>query len=106
MTAPTQDPTPWELLRAIQQLRDDLRGDFAALTSRMEQTVTKDVYAADQRSIGLRIDVLEGELRDLKQQREDEQHEGRTNRRLAVSALIAPIVVALVVAALLATLGL
>ncbi|WP_274558033.1 hypothetical protein [Streptomyces spiramyceticus] len=106
MTAPTQDPTPWELLRAIQQLRDDLRSDFAAFNTRMDQTVTKDVYAADQRAADLRIEGLEGEVRALKQQHEDEQQEARTNRRLAVSALIAPIVVAVVVAALLATLGL
>ncbi|MFE3992330.1 hypothetical protein ACFXPW_11715 [Streptomyces goshikiensis] len=104
MTGPTQDPTPWELLRAVQQLRDDLRADFAALASRLEQMVTKDVYAADQRAVEQRIGTLEGDLDDLREQREREAADARTNRRLALSALVAPVVVALLVAVLLAKL--
>ncbi|MET9318802.1 hypothetical protein ABZX75_01170 [Streptomyces sp. NPDC003038] len=104
MTGPNQDPTPWELLRAVQQLRDDLRADFAALASRLEQMVTKDVYAADQRAIEQRIGTLEGDLDELREQREREAADARTNRRLALSALVAPVVVALLVAVLLAKL--
>ncbi|MFF7613511.1 hypothetical protein [Streptomyces lavendulae] len=106
MTGPNQDPTPWELLRAVQQLRDDLRADFAALASRLEQMVTKDVYAADQRAVEQRIGTLEGDLDELREQREREAADARTNRRLALSALVAPVVVALLVAVLLAKLDL
>ncbi|MFE7093288.1 hypothetical protein [Streptomyces erythrochromogenes] len=106
MTSPNQDPTPWELLRAVQQLRDDLRADFAALASRLEQMVTKDVYAADQRAVEQRIGNLEDDLDELREQREREAADARTNRRLALSALVAPIVVALLVAVLLAKLDL
>ncbi|MFE3577954.1 hypothetical protein [Streptomyces vinaceus] len=106
MTGPNQDPTPWELLRAVQQLRDDLRADFAALASRLEQMVTKDVYAADQRAAEQRIGTLEGDLDELREQREREATDARTNRRLALSALVAPVVVALLVAVLLAKLDL
>ncbi|TQK44397.1 hypothetical protein FBY35_5901 [Streptomyces sp. SLBN-118] len=106
MTAPNQDPTPWELMRAMQQLRDDLRADLAALGTRLEQMVTKDVYAADQRAAAQRMASLEDDLRDVQQQRESEKLEARTNRRLAVSALVAPIVVAVTVAVVLAALGL
>ncbi|WP_327385562.1 hypothetical protein [Streptomyces sp. NBC_01207] len=105
MTGPTQDPTPWELLRAVQQLRDDLRADFAALASRLEHMVTKDVYAADQRAVEQRIGTLEGDLDELREQREREAADTRTNRRLALSALVAPVVVALLVAVLLAKLN-
>ncbi|MEY2226825.1 hypothetical protein [Streptomyces sp. BF23-19] len=105
MTGPNQDPTPWELLRAVQQLRDDLRADFAALASRLEQMVTKDVYAADQRAVEQRIGTLEGDLDELREQREREAADTRTNRRLALSALVAPVVVALLVAVLLAKLN-
>ncbi|MET7530200.1 hypothetical protein [Streptomyces goshikiensis] len=106
MNGPNQDPTPWELLRAVQQLRDDLRADFAALASRMEQMVTKDVYAADQRALGQRIGTLEGDLNELREQREREESDARTNRRLAVSALFAPVIVAVLVAVVLAKLNL
>ncbi|WP_406738580.1 hypothetical protein OG365_24495 [Streptomyces sp. NBC_00853] len=106
MNGPNQDPTPWELLRAVQQLRDDLRADFAALASRMEQMVTKDVYAADQRALSQRIGTLQGDLNELREQREREESDARTNRRLAVSALLAPVIVAVLVAVVLAKLNL
>ncbi|MFE7395184.1 hypothetical protein [Streptomyces sp. NPDC057557] len=105
MTAPGQDPTPWELLRAMQQMRDDLRADFAAFASRLAEMVTKESYAADRRTDEVRIRALETDLAEVKREREKEQTEARTNRRLAVSALVAPILVALITAWLLAQLG-
>ncbi|MFD7769868.1 hypothetical protein [Streptomyces sp. NPDC059787] len=101
MSAFNQDPTPWELLRAMQQMRDDLRADFAAFAARLAEMVTKNEYAADRRADEIRLNALEADLNEVKNERDRERSEGRTNRRLAVSALIAPIVVAIVVAWLL-----
>ncbi|GAA1353501.1 hypothetical protein [Streptomyces beijiangensis] len=105
MTAPTQDPTPWELLRAMQQMRDDLRADFAAFASRLAEMVTKNEYAADRRTDELRIRALEADIAEARTNREREQAERLTNRRLAISAIIAPIVVAVITAWLLAGQG-
>lgn len=98
MTPPTQDPTPWELLRAMQQMRDDLRADFAEFASRLAEMVTKDSYAADRRTDELRLRALEADLAEVRRERDQEHSEARTNRRLAVSAIIAPILVALIIA--------
>ncbi|WP_328404010.1 hypothetical protein OHS70_34285 [Streptomyces sp. NBC_00390] len=90
MIAPTpNDPTLWELHRALQQLREDLRSDFAAFASQLEKMVTKDVYQADQRAVQQRLEILE--------RQQDAEAAARTiNRRLAVSAFIAPVLVAVV----------
>ncbi|TQF05574.1 hypothetical protein E6W39_29260 [Kitasatospora acidiphila] len=104
MTAPTSEPTLWELQRALSQirqdqrdgmvqLRDDLRADIALLTNRLEQVVTKDVYQADQRATAQRIEVLERDLRAEIQDREDDQAKAAAARRWLVGAFIAPIAV-------------
>ncbi|MFE9553121.1 hypothetical protein ACFYOD_06515 [Streptomyces sp. NPDC006703] len=98
MSAPTQDPTPWELLRAMTQLRDDLRADLATFTDRLTEMVTKIQYDADRRTDEIRLRSLENELVDLRREREQEGQERRANRRLAITALIAPIVVGVLLA--------
>ncbi|WP_327297787.1 MULTISPECIES: hypothetical protein [unclassified Streptomyces] len=105
MSAPTQDPTPWELLRAMQQMRDDLRSDFADFASRLAEMVTKEAYTADRRTDELRLRALESDLADVKAERDRELSERSTNRRLAISAIIAPIVVALITTWLIAGQG-
>ncbi|GGY12945.1 hypothetical protein [Streptomyces xanthochromogenes] len=100
MSAPTQDPTPWELLRAMQQMRDDLRADFAVFTDRLTEMVTKIQYDADRRTDDLRLKALESEVAEIRRDRERERLETRANRRLAITALIAPVLVGVLVAAL------
>ncbi|GAA3371176.1 hypothetical protein GCM10020367_20780 [Streptomyces sannanensis] len=106
MTAPTQDPTPWELLRAMQQMRDDLRADFAAFTARLAEMVTKIEYDADRRTDDIRLKAIEDDLAEVKRARESEAQDARAVRRLALTALISPIVVGVLVAAIVAKLGL
>ncbi|MCZ4098309.1 MULTISPECIES: hypothetical protein [unclassified Streptomyces] len=104
---PSAEPTLWELHRAvvqlredqrddIAQLRDDLRGDIAALATRLDQVVTVDVYRADQRATGQRLDALERDLSAVKGSREDDQAQTAANRRLVISAFIAPLLLSVV----------
>ncbi|MFJ3229935.1 hypothetical protein [Streptomyces sp. NPDC086787] len=99
---PGAEPTLWELHRAVvqlredqrddlAQLRDDLRSDIAALANRLSEVVTVDVYRADQRSFALRVDSLERELETVKTERDQDREQANTNRRLIVSAFIAPV---------------
>ncbi|MGW3651082.1 hypothetical protein [Streptomyces sp. NPDC000878] len=107
MTEPQgQDPTPWELLRAMQQMRDDLRADFAALGARLAEMVTKIQYDADRRADELRMKGLEEDIAAIKRERDREHQEARNVRRLALTALVAPIVVGVIVAAVTGKLGL
>ena len=101
-----QDPTPWELLRAMQQMRDDLRSDFAALGARLAEMVTKIQYEADRRTDELRIKAVEDDIAQIQRERESERQDARGVRRLALTALIAPVVVGLIVAAVTGKLGL
>ncbi|UNO42168.1 hypothetical protein [Streptomyces sp. MST-110588] len=99
---PGAEPTLWELHRAVvqlredqrddlAQLRDDLRSDIAALANRLNQVVTVDVYRADQRNLTLRIDTLERELETVRAERDQDREQASTNRRLIISAFIAPV---------------
>ncbi|MEU2592371.1 hypothetical protein ABZ649_04695 [Streptomyces albidoflavus] len=106
MTAPSQDPTPWELLRALQQMRDDLRGDFAQFTARLAEMVTRIQYEADRRADDLRVSALEADLQEVREDRDRERQQAAANRRLAVTALVAPLLVTIVGALLLAMIGL
>ncbi|MCZ1001194.1 hypothetical protein O1M63_29075 [Streptomyces mirabilis] len=101
---PSAEPTLWELHRAmaqlredqrggIAQLRDDLRADLAALAARLDQVVTEEVYRADQRTVLQRLETLERDLTAAQRQREDDQAQQTTNRRLIISAFVAPLVV-------------
>ncbi|MFD7489373.1 MULTISPECIES: hypothetical protein [Streptomyces] len=107
MTDPQgQDPTPWELLRAMQQMRDDLRADFAALGARLAEMVTKIQYDADRRTDELRIKTIEEDIISMKRERNSERREARGVRRLALTALVAPVAVGVIVAIVTGKLGL
>ncbi|MFF7475096.1 hypothetical protein [Streptomyces sp. NPDC008092] len=103
---PGQDPTPWELLRAMQQMRDDLRADFAALGARLAEMVTKIQYEADRRTDEVRIKAVEDDIAQMRRERDTERQEARSVRRLAITALVAPIAVGVIVAIVTAKLGL
>ncbi|MFM9760815.1 hypothetical protein [Streptomyces scabiei] len=107
MTAPPgQDPTPWELLRAMQQMRDDLRADFAAFSARLAEMVTKIQYDADRRTDEVRIKAVEDDIAQMQRERETERQEARGVRRLALTALVAPVMVGVIVAIVTGKLGL
>ncbi|MER6131912.1 hypothetical protein [Streptomyces sp. NPDC001815] len=101
-----QDPTPWELLRTMQQMRDDLRADFAALGARLAEMVTKIQYDADRRADELRIKAVEDDIATMQRERDAERQETRNVRRLALTALVAPVVVGVIVAITTSRLGL
>ncbi|MFD3618732.1 hypothetical protein ACFWWT_26525 [Streptomyces sp. NPDC058676] len=107
MTEPQgQDPTPWELLRAMQQMRDDLRSDFAALGARLAEMVTKIQYEADRRTDELRLKAVEDDIVAMQRERDTERQEARGVRRLGLTALAAPVVVGVIVALVTGKLGL
>lgn len=50
-----QAPGPWELRRAIDQIRDDQREGFASINSRLDRLVSADAFAAEQRRMDEKI---------------------------------------------------
>lgn len=75
------------------QLRDDLRGDLAALAARLDHVVTEDVYRADQRTVSQRLDTLERDVQAVTRGREEDQARQTATRRWVVSAFVAPPVI-------------
>jgi hypothetical protein len=107
MQPPSAEPTLWELHRALQQLRedqsdgikqlrDDLRGDLAAMSARFEQAVTKDVYQADQRLVNQRLRAVEDAQQAAARQRDTDQQQQANTRKWLVSAFVAPFLLTLV----------
>ncbi|WP_405526803.1 hypothetical protein OG426_30500 [Streptomyces canus] len=103
---PSAEPTLWELHRALQQLRqdqsdgmkslrDDLRGDLATMSARFEETVTKEVYQADQRLVNQRLGATEEAQRAAARARETDQQQAANTRKWLLSAFIAPLLIGL-----------
>lgn len=55
---PSDDPTPGELSRLLQSMRDDMRNGFAAINQRLDRYVSMDLFSADQRRIDERLNNL------------------------------------------------
>ncbi|MFE2578855.1 hypothetical protein [Streptomyces sp. NPDC059378] len=103
---PSADPTLWELHRVlqqlredqihgIQQLREDLRGDLAAMNARFEETVSKEVYQADQRLVNQRLAAVEEAQRTAARARETDQQQAANTRKWLVSAFVTPLLIGL-----------
>jgi hypothetical protein len=91
----SDEPSNGELGRLIQALRSDMREDLQQLQVRLDKQVPMDVYTIEKQALADRVAALET-------RREQEQRERRQDRRLIVSAFVAPIlmlVIQLVIAA-------
>jgi hypothetical protein len=83
------EPGNGELARKIEDFRRDVRDDFQAITSQLNQFVLREVYASDKRALEERLARME---------RESEGARGAA--RSAIYACIATIVAAIAVAVL------
>jgi hypothetical protein len=103
---PSAEPTLWELHRTLQllredqsdgikQLRDDLRGDLAAMSTRFEQMVTKDAYQGDQRLVNQRLQAMEEQQQTAARAREADQQQATNTRKWLVSAFVGPLLLML-----------
>ncbi|MDT0484038.1 hypothetical protein [Streptomyces doebereineriae] len=73
-------------------MRDDLRANFTAFSARLAEMVTKIQYDADRRTDEVRIKAVEDDIAQIRRERETERQEARGVRRLALTALVAPVV--------------
>lgn len=88
------EPTMWELKRAIESGYRELSGDIAQLDQRLSMYVLKEVYEAH------RVADLDRIAR-LEKAQADQRAQTRTAFLTAVTSFIAPIVVAVVLAVIL-----
>lgn len=90
----SDEPSLWELQRVIQAGHRELSGDIAALNTRLDQYVLKEVYEAHRTADLARIAVLERAL-------ETSREQARKAMWTALTSFISPIVVAVVLAVVL-----
>ena len=53
------EPGGWELRRAVEQQRADMREGFAQLNSRLDKLVSQDAFQAEQRRVEDRLKAIE-----------------------------------------------
>lgn len=102
----TTDPTLGEVMRRLEDVRQDLKEDFRELGSRLDGKVSMERYQLEQlareesqRLLAERVTSIENarEQEKEKKQQEDQRTADRraADRRLLFSALIAPVLLLL-----------
>lgn len=88
--------TMGELGRRLDKFEQDMAARFDALVRRLDDSIASKVYEADRRTADAQRLALEQRVEEVARQADERAHEAAINRRLAISALLAPLLVALV----------
>lgn len=89
------DVTVGEVNRNVVDLRQVVQ-DF--ITEVRSNYVRQDVYDANSRAAGVFVELLQKRIEELEDARVDAAKESAQNRRLAVTAIVAPLIVGVVLA--------
>ncbi|MGW5352195.1 hypothetical protein ACWERV_17000 [Streptomyces sp. NPDC004031] len=103
------EPTTSELMRRLEDVRTDLKEDLQQVAARLDGKVNADMLALQQAAqderaavLGARLAAIEEARRKEAEQREDERRaiaaQRASDRRLVLTALIAPVLIALLTA--------
>jgi hypothetical protein len=79
------EPGGWELRRALDETRKDMRDGFAQLNQRLDKLVTTDAFNAEQRRVDDRLKDLADDIAAEKVQRV----EGDANQQKSLDKLVA-----------------
>src|SRR5256885_2278697 len=85
-----------ELGRRLDKFEADMGGRFDDLIHRLDESVQSKVYEADQRPAEAHRLSLEQRIDELSRKDDDRVRDAAINRRLAISALFAPLLITLV----------
>lgn len=92
---PDSDVTVGEVNRNVVDLRQVVQ-DF--ITEVRSSYVRQDVYDANSRAAGVFVELLQKRVEDLEDAGVEAAKEASANRRLAVTAIVAPLLVGVVLA--------
>lgn len=97
------EPTPYELLRAVNDLRGDMRSGFADVNTRLDRVPSTELLGALLTAINQRIDSAEQDIAEIKAKRDQDAAARAVDRRwligLAITsslAILVPIVIKLI----------
>src|SRR5207302_184224 len=94
--APEPRVTMGELGRRLDRFEAVMGSRLDHLANALADSVATKVYEADQRTADAQRQAIEQRIEDMENRDRERAEEVATNRRLAVSALLAPLLVAVV----------
>jgi hypothetical protein len=100
------EPTGWELMRTMKDLREDMRDQFEKMGERQDRNVSKELFQAHQMAVAREFADHAQQLADLKDDHDAVQAAG-SNRRwwilgFVLSGVVGPFLVAYLTMTLLA----
>lgn len=84
----TDAPTPYELLRAVEQLRKDMRDGFGQMHKRLDGMATAEVLELTRRGFDHRIGEAEKDIADLAAKRESDAKEREKDKRQRIALVV------------------
>ena len=85
------EPSNGELGRLIQSVKGDLRDDIQQINARLDQMVSRDVYAVEKAAQTKEIRDLEKSVEDLQTQREKDVERVTQTRHWFIAAVVIPL---------------
>ena len=86
------EPSLGELGRLIQSVKGDLREDIQQIHARLDQMVSRDVYAAEKAAMAKEISDLKESVKAINQGRKEDADRVTQTRRYLFASVIIPIV--------------
>lgn len=85
------EPTPWELQRTLQDMRQDMRDGFSGLNARFDRVVSAELFAAYQQAVNARFEEQSKRVTAIEEQRTAEKTQRAGDRRLVLMGLFTAI---------------
>jgi hypothetical protein len=90
------EPTGWELMRALSAFKDDIKADIAAVKTDVAllggRVVSVDVYNADQRGNTARHERAEARIRDIESGQIESEKLRRSQRVTIAIGVMTPVI--------------
>lgn len=103
------EPTLGEVVRTLARIERDLGTRLDGITAQLNRVITIELYEAHQAAATQRFESVEGDVKELKDQRRLDDDRRAADRRMVIGAVISAVlavIVALASAALLIAFGL
>jgi|GEM_PF-5113563 len=91
-----EEPTTSELMRRLEDVRQDLKEDLQALAGRLDGKVDSDMLTLQQRAQDERVAALADRVRAMEDGHQKALEQRASDRRMLFAALISPLIVVLV----------
>jgi hypothetical protein len=92
------EPTLGEIVRRLEDMRQDLRDDLRELAARLDSKVSMERYLLEQQSRDEAMRLLIERVKGIEDARTEERQQRERDRRLVFTALVAPVLLMLLTA--------